>query len=90
MESAGGAGGRDRKSERDRNGIAVPVSLLYVLLHDARYQEGVPSAAERDQSTLGPAATRALPASLVVYLAKFLMKREARSRAFSSHSLGSA
>ncbi len=35
---------------------------------------------------LGPAATRALPASLVVYLPKFLMKRAARSLAFSSHS----
>ena len=34
----------------------------------------------------GPAATRALPASLVVYLAKFLMKRAAKSLAFSSHS----
>ena len=33
----------------------------------------------------GPAATRALPASLVVYLAKFLMKRPAKSLAFSSH-----
>ena len=33
----------------------------------------------------GPAATSALPASLVVYFAKFLMKRAARSFAFSSH-----
>ena len=33
----------------------------------------------------GPAATSALPASLVVYFAKFLMKRAARSLAFSSH-----
>ena len=33
----------------------------------------------------GPAATRALPASLPSYLAKFLMKRAARSFAFSSH-----
>ena len=38
----------------------------------------------------GPAATRALPASLPSYLAKFLMKREAKSLAFSSHSAGLA
>ena len=38
----------------------------------------------------GPAATSALPASLVVYLTKFLMKREARSLALLSHSVGSA
>ena len=36
--------------------------------------------------SFGPAATRALPASLPSYLAKFLMKRPARSLAFSSHS----
>ena len=42
------------------------------------------------QSSFGPAATRALPASLVSYLAKFLMKRPARSFAFSSHTAGSA
>lgn len=35
---------------------------------------------------LGPAATRALPASLPSYFLKFLMKRPARSLAFSSHS----
>ena len=34
---------------------------------------------------LGPAATKALPASLPSYLAKFLMKRLAKSLAFSSH-----
>ena len=34
----------------------------------------------------GPAATRALPASLPSYFLKFLMKRAARSLAFSSHS----
>ena len=33
----------------------------------------------KHQSTLGPAATSALPASLVVYLAKFFTKRAARS-----------
>ena len=38
----------------------------------------------------GPAATRALPASLPSYLAKFLMNLEARSCAFLSHSEGSA
>ena len=43
-----------------------------------------------DYSALGPAATRALPASLVAYLAKFLTKREARSLALVSHSEGSA
>ena len=37
--------------------------------------------------SLGPAATRALPASLPSYFLKFLMKRAARSLAFSSHSL---
>ena len=36
----------------------------------------------------GPAATRALPASLVVYLTKFFWKREARSLAFSSQAGG--
>lgn len=35
---------------------------------------------------LGPAATNALPASLPVNFAKFLMKRPARSCAFASHS----
>ena len=34
---------------------------------------------------LGPAATSALPASLPSYFLKFLMKRAARSLAFSSH-----
>ena len=34
----------------------------------------------------GPAETRALPCSLPSYLAKFLMKRPARSRALVSHS----
>ncbi len=38
----------------------------------------------------GPAATNALPASLVVYFAKFLMKRAAKSLAFSSHTEASA
>jgi len=38
----------------------------------------------------GPAATRALPSSLPVYLLKFLMKRPARSFAFSSQIAGSA
>ena len=38
----------------------------------------------------GPAATRALPASLLSYLTKFLMKRPARSLAFSSQTAGSA
>lgn len=33
----------------------------------------------------GPAATRALPASLPSYFLKFLMKRPAKSLAFSSH-----
>ena len=37
----------------------------------------------------GPAATRALPASLPSYLTKFLMKREARSFALTSHSAAS-
>ena len=38
----------------------------------------------------GPAATRALPSSLPVYLVKFLMKRADRSFAFSSQTEGSA
>ena len=38
----------------------------------------------------GPAATRALPSSLPVYLAKFLMKRADRSLAFSSQTEASA
>ena len=38
----------------------------------------------------GPAATRALPSSLPVYLVKFLMKRADRSLAFSSQTAGSA
>jgi hypothetical protein len=33
----------------------------------------------------GPAATKALPASFPVNLEKFLMKRPAKSLAFSSH-----
>ena len=37
-------------------------------------------------SALGPAATRALPASLAAYLEKFFTKREARSLALVSHS----
>ena len=40
--------------------------------------------------SFGPAATRALPASLLVYLSKFLMNLPARSLAFSSHSDASA
>lgn len=39
---------------------------------------------------LGPAATRALPASLPSYFLKFLMKRPARSSAFLFHSAASA
>ena len=38
----------------------------------------------------GPASTRALPSSLPVYLVKFLMKRAARSLAFSSQMAASA
>ena len=38
----------------------------------------------------GPASTRALPSSLPVYLVKFLMKRAARSFAFSSQIAASA
>ena len=38
----------------------------------------------------GPAETRALPCSLPSYLAKFLMKRPARSSAFLFHSAASA
>ena len=38
----------------------------------------------------GPAATSALPASLVSYFLKLLMKRSARSCALASHSAGSA
>ena len=41
-------------------------------------------------STTGPAATRALPASLVSYFLKFLTKRPARSLAFSSQTDASA
>lgn len=40
--------------------------------------------------SLGPAGTRALPAALKVNFSKFLMKRAARSLAFSSHCAGSA
>ena len=39
--------------------------------------------------SFGPAATRALPCSLPSYLAKFLMKRLARSTALVSHSAAS-
>ena len=39
----------------------------------------------RSYYNFGPAATNALPASLPVNLAKFLMKRPAKSLAFSSH-----
>ena len=39
---------------------------------------------------LGPAATRALPASLPSYFLKFLMKRAAKSSAFLFHSAASA
>lgn len=45
---------------------------------------------ERSPYSWGPAATRALPASLPVYLSKFFTKREARSLALVSHSVGSA
>ena len=38
----------------------------------------------------GPAATRALPSSLPVYLTKFFWKRAARSSAFAFHSDASA
>jgi len=38
----------------------------------------------------GPAFTSALPASLPSYLAKFLMKRPAKSLALTSHSEASA
>ena len=38
----------------------------------------------------GPAATRALPSSLPVYLVKFFWKRSARSFALVSHSAASA
>ena len=38
----------------------------------------------------GPAETSALPASLPVYLTKFLTKRDARSLALVSHSEASA
>ena len=41
-------------------------------------------------STTGPAATRALPASLFSYFLKFLTKRPARSLAFSSQTDASA
>ena len=44
---------------------------------------------DRDYS-LGPASTRALPASLPVYLTKFLMNRPARSLALVSQTLTSA
>ncbi len=44
----------------------------------------------RDYSALGPAATRALPASLPVYLTKFFSNRPARSRALVSQALTSA
>ncbi len=40
----------------------------------------------RSDYSFGPAETRALPCSLPSYLAKFLMKRPARSRALVSHS----
>lgn len=40
--------------------------------------------------SFGPAATNALPASFVVYFSKFLIKRPARSFAFSSQTVGSA
>ena len=38
----------------------------------------------------GPATTNALPASFPSYLAKFLIKRDAKSLAFSSHCAASA
>ena len=52
--------------------------VLYVLDSDRRLY------------SCGPAATSALPASLLVYLSKFLMNLPARSFAFSSHSAASA
>ena len=45
---------------------------------------------EPNNHSWGPAATRALPASLPVYLTKFLTKRADRSLAFSSQIAGSA
>ena len=44
----------------------------------------------RNYYNFGPAATSALPASLPVNLAKFLMKRSARSLALASHCAASA
>ena len=41
-------------------------------------------------SALGPALTKALPASLDSYLTKFLTNLEAKSAAFLSHSAGLA
>lgn len=40
--------------------------------------------------SFGPASTNFLPAGLLVNLTKFLMKRSARSRALTSHSLAVA
>ena len=40
--------------------------------------------------SFGPAATKALPAAFVVNFSKFLMKRDERSLAFSSHAFLSA
>lgn len=41
---------------------------------------------EMSNYNCGPAFTNAFPAAFPSYLAKFLMKRPARSLAFSSHS----
>ena len=44
----------------------------------------------QSSQSFGPASTRDLPSSLPVNFSKFLMKRPARSLAFSSHWLASA
>ena len=63
--------------------------LQYCVKRYAQGAKGRSFIDARDYS-LGPASTRALPASLPVYLAKFLTKRPARSFALVSHSATSA
>ena len=84
-------------------GRAVSARLTARKIHQARVcPQGLPAKIPRPYGrgivcqvrllnySWGPAATRALPSSLPVYLAKFLMKRSDRSLAFSSQMEASA
>ncbi len=65
---------------------------FFIKLFIYKYKKGSPQTDEPlsyclivSDYNFGPASTKALPASLPVNLAKFLMKRPAKSLAFSSH-----